>query len=437
MANGVSSRESHAEHGALQSAEPKRLILCLDGTWNQADAKTVTNIVRIRDLIRPRLDGPGYQRVYYHTGVGTGLNWGTNVLDGATGRGLGANVRSIYKFLSQNYTNGLEIYVFGFSRGAFTARSVVAYIAASGLLKPEHCSPENETQAWAYYRCSPDRRYPNEYEALRKLSFDPDQVRVRVLGVFDTVGALGVPVELFRSWNRERFRFHDVTLGTNVDYAFHALAIDEKRGPFQASLWQYPNHHNYKRVEQVWFPGAHANVGGGYEHEGLSRRALYWMMSRIERNQIGLKFIDGWQNRVESLLDIMDTLDDSRDLLYSWSKIRPMVRVINQRRLNLGRLPRLSALPPHAIPLGEMLWIAGPTRRTTVPRTSAPHSKIPLRTRAPNRFRSSGTMASRSIGYEMRTIAGKSRASFRANSKRLSRRTNGGRRWSVANGVTP
>src|SRR5262249_28175190 len=163
-----------------------------------------------------------------------------------------------------------------FSRGAFTARSLVGYLSASCLLKPEHCTPENEERAWQYYRCRPDDRPPSEYEALRKLSFNPKAVRIKVLGVFDTVGALGVPVEWFRSWNRKKFQFHDVTLGTSVDYVFHALAIDEKRGPFQASLWQYPNHRYFMRAEQVWFPGVHANIGGSYEDEGLSGRALYW-----------------------------------------------------------------------------------------------------------------------------------------------------------------
>jgi uncharacterized protein (DUF2235 family) len=338
---------------------PKRLVLCLDGTWNDADGKDITNVVRIRDLVDPKIEHPDgsveYQRVYYHTGVGTGLSKASNVLDGATGRGLDRNVRSVYKFLSQRYREGMEIYVFGFSRGSFTARSLVGYIGASGLLRPEHCTPENEEAAWQYYRCDPDFRFPSQHEALRKLSFDADKVRIRVLGLFDTVGALGVPVEWFRSWNRKKHQFHDVSLSTIVDYAFHAVAIDEKRGPFQASLWQYPNHRNFQHAEQVWFPGVHGDIGGGYAEVGLSSRTLFWMLSRIEKHGLGLKFIDSWKQRVRRKFDITDTLHESRTALYSWSKLRPMIRVINQRRLELGRLPRLCRLPPHAIPLGEML----------------------------------------------------------------------------------
>src|SRR5262249_24760365 len=169
-----------------------------------------------------------------------------------------------------NYEPGVEIYIFGFSRGAFTARSLAGYISASGLLKPEHCSEENEDRSWRFYSTSPDDRYPEEHRALAMLCHDRQAVRIRLLGVFDTVGALGVPLGIFRNWNQKRYQFHNVTLGTNVDFAFHALAIDEKRGPFQASLWQYPNHRHFKHIEQVWFPGVHSNIGGSYEDRGIS-----------------------------------------------------------------------------------------------------------------------------------------------------------------------
>jgi type VI secretion system (T6SS) phospholipase Tle1-like effector len=336
----------------------KRLVLCLDGTWNADDGEQITNIVRIRDLINPKLEtahGVECQRVYYHNGVGTGLSTRDKIIGGATGAGLGHNVRSAYRFLSQQYEEGIEIYIFGFSRGAFTARSVAGYIGASGLLRPENCSEENETRAWNFYRTPPDDRQPQDHEALAKLSY-PD-VKIRLLGVFDTVGALGVPLELFGSWNRRRFQFHNVTLGTNIEYALHALAIDEKRGPFQASLWQYPNHKNFESVEQVWFPGVHSNIGGGYENAGLSDIALHWMLSRIETKKIGLQMVAGWRTKVAC--DPLATLNESRTPAYVWSRFSPMIRVINQRRLRLAGPARTCGLPRHAIPLGEMVhWSA-------------------------------------------------------------------------------
>lgn len=339
----------------------RRLILCLDGTWNTADSHEITNIVRIRDLIAPKVARPTgaeersagaeEQRIYYHTGVGTGLSTRDKMIGGSTGSGLGHNVRSAYKYVSQHYEDGVEIYLFGFSRGAFTGRSLAAYIGASGLLKADCCSRENEERAWRYYRTPPDDRFPSEYEALKKLSHQ--NVRIRLLGVFDTVGALGVPLELFGNWNRRRFQFHDVTLGSNIDYAFHALAIDEKRGPFKPSLWQLPSHQDFRFVEQVWFPGVHSNIGGSYEDRGLSDRALFWMMSRIEKHQVGLTFLGDWKDAVKP--DVSGKLYESRTAAYLWSRYRPMIRAINQRRPRQPGGARIASLPPHAIPIGEAI----------------------------------------------------------------------------------
>lgn len=332
----------------------KRLILCFDGTWNTADAQEITNIIRIRDLICPMVRTPAgieEQLVYYHTGVGTGLSTRDKVIGGSTGVGLGHNVRAAYKYLSQHYEDGAEIYLFGFSRGAFTARSVAAYVGASGLLKADNCSPENEGRAWRYYRTPPDDRFPKEYEALKKLSHD--NVRVRLLGVFDTVGALGVPIGVFSRWNQKRFQFHDVTLGSNVDYGLHALAIDEKRGPFRPSLWQLPNHQHFKFVEQVWFPGVHSNIGGSYADRGLSDRTLFWMISRIEKHKIGLTFLSDWKDAVSS--SAWGKLYESRTAAYLYSRYRPMIRVINQRPPRHANGARLASLPRYAIPIGEAL----------------------------------------------------------------------------------
>jgi len=337
----------------------KRLVLCLDGTWNTADSQEITNIVRIRDLIAPKVKRPAGaeersagtedQRIYYHTGVGTGLSTRDKIIGGSTGSGLGHNVRSAYKYVSQHYEDGVEIYLFGFSRGAFTARSQAAYIGASGLLKADCCSRENEERAWRYYRTPPDERFPSEQEALKKLSHA--NVRIRLLGVFDTVGALGVPLGLFGNLNRRRFQFHDVTLGSNIDFAFHALAIDEKRGPFKPSLWQLPSHQDFEYVEQVWFPGVHSNIGGSYENRGLSDRALFWMISRIEKHKVGLTFFADWQDAVSP--DVDGKLYESRTAAYLWSRYRPMLRVINQRPPQQPGGARIASLPRYAIPIGE------------------------------------------------------------------------------------
>jgi Uncharacterized alpha/beta hydrolase domain (DUF2235) len=338
----------------------KNLVLCLDGTWNSDDGKEITNIVRIRDLIDPKFFSPDgkeiwSQRVYYDTGVGTGLSLGDKYVGGGTGAGLEDKIRQAYRFLSQHDETGLAIYIFGFSRGAFTARSLAGFLGSGGLLRPEHCTRDNENRAWAIYRTPPGERFPSEQRELNKLVF-PD-VRIRCLGVFDTVGSRGIPTELFNTMNRRKYGFHDVTLGSNIDHALHALAIDELRGPFGASVWQYPNHKNNISVEQVWFPGVHANVGGGYLETGISDLTLGWMLSRIEAKKLGLRLLPNWTETVSG--DSLGKVYDSRSILYSSSRLSPKIRVINQTIPNVRGRHRLSRLAPHAVAIGECIhWSA-------------------------------------------------------------------------------
>jgi hypothetical protein len=297
----------------------KRIILLLDGTWNDSDfGAEDTNIVRIRDIIArtlwaentvPTVTGteptegrdsePVTPKVYanltnivfYERGVGTGafLN---RFFGGALGKGLSRNIRRAYKFLSFHYEPGDQIFVFGFSRGAFTARSLVGYLHAAGLLKRDDCTPELEQQAWEFYRCSPNDRMPGLWSSLTPHMHDRSSLRVACLGVFDTVGALGIPFHQFRVFNRDTHEFHDVELCAITDVNLHALAIDEQRQPFEPSLWRRSKFKNFKTaVEQVWFPGAHADVGGGYIEEerrvrdcidALDDLTLDWMLKRVK-----------------------------------------------------------------------------------------------------------------------------------------------------------
>jgi hypothetical protein len=202
-------------------------------------------------------------------------------------------------------------------------------VGAAGLLTREHCSPDLEAFAWAHYRTPPKERYPGDRHALSRFTH-PD-VRIACLGVFDTVGALGVPGEVFEAWNRHRYAFHDTKLSSIVDHALHALAVDEKRGPFGPSLWAYPDHKNYASVEQVWFPGVHSNIGGGYEDRRLSDLALRWMLDRIDAKGLGLK---RYRDGPEIVGSPGGTLYESRTALYAYSHIKPRIRVINQSILN-------------------------------------------------------------------------------------------------------
>jgi hypothetical protein len=330
-----------------------RLALFLDGTWNAADSPNpLTNVVRLRDLVDPLwTDGTTIekQRIYYDEGVGTAGHL-DRLIGGATGAGLDDNVRQAYRFLSQFYEPGCEIYIFGFSRGAFAARSLAGYVGAAGLLTRENCSPDLERRTWEYYRTPPKERYPSEQQSLSR--FTHQNVRIACLGVFDTVGALGIPGKLFETWNRSRYAFHDTKLSSIVDHALHAVAVDEKRGPFGASLWAFPDHKNFTSVEQVWFPGVHSNIGGGYEDHRLSDLALRWMMDRLKAKKLGLRFYEG---RPEIVGSPDGELYESRTPLYAYSRLRPRIRVINQAVPDNTTGMRLSRLPPHANPIGEML----------------------------------------------------------------------------------
>jgi uncharacterized protein (DUF2235 family) len=262
----------------------KRLVMCCDGTWNTADQACPTNVTKLAlGLAGKSADGKE-QRVFYHRGVGTGRR--DRIGGGAFGIGLSAHVQETYRFLVENYEPGDEIFLFGFSRGAFTARSTAGFIRNSGIL---HRRFENRIpQAYALYR---DRTtHPRGTEAqLFRRTYSLES-RIRCIGVWDTVGALGVPLTglpLVDAVNK-RWQFHDTTLSTTVDNAFHALAIDEKRRPFEPTLWQQQSDAGDQRLEQVWFAGVHSDVGGGYPEGGLADIALLWMVDRAE--SCGLAF---------------------------------------------------------------------------------------------------------------------------------------------------
>jgi uncharacterized protein (DUF2235 family) len=258
----------------------KRLIVCCDGTWSDADSTAeFTNVVRIARAIKP-IDGRSSpntsQIVYYHSGVGTSDAL-DRVIGGAVGLGLSRNVRDAYAFLAANYCEGDEIFLFGFSRGAYTARSVAGLIGWVGLI--HKADMDDFALLWEGYRL----RAHSEQRDVR-LHF-PDRcadVRIKCVGVWDTVGALGIPGHLGDMFT-QFYQFQDTNLGPHIENAFHALALDEHREDFVPTLWsKLPHAPATQRLEQVWFPGAHSNVGGGYAEHGLSDVALAWMADRVE-----------------------------------------------------------------------------------------------------------------------------------------------------------
>lgn len=329
----------------------KRLIVCCDGTWNVADQPSKTNVTKVALSVRPRADGVE-QRVYYHSGVGT-RRW-ERLRGGAFGAGLSGNVLDAYRFLVDAYAPGDTLYLFGFSRGAFTARSLAGLVRNCGILRREHAHRIKE--AWALYRDRVEKPTGTASTLFRRAY--AREAGIHFIGVWDTVGSLGIPVP-DASWLKpvvslvdRRWAFHDTELSSRVTGAFHALAIDEQRRPFTPTLWhqQADDADSRQELQQVWFAGVHCDVGGGYTETALSDITLLWMVRQARR--YGLEFDDEAlgeagpramdpENSVEFRVrpDSMGTAHDSRTgpyvLAAPWH--RPIGQAVDERRRPDGR----------------------------------------------------------------------------------------------------
>ncbi|OZB67917.1 MAG: hypothetical protein B7X36_15385 [Thiomonas sp. 14-64-326] len=220
----------------------KRIALFADGTWSKPDqndgnAPTPTNVVKLSVAVAPQ-DSHGIdQVVFYQKGLGEQGGLWDKITGGAFGLGISANIRELYLFLVQNYHPGDQIFLFGYSRGAYTVRSVGGLIRNCGILRPQHVGRVGE--AYALYRDRSPDSHPNAPQsvAFREAYAWPD-APIELIGVWDTVGALGIPVTPLRFWTKPLYEFHDVALSSHVRYGYQALALDERRKPFVPTLWQ-------------------------------------------------------------------------------------------------------------------------------------------------------------------------------------------------------
>jgi Uncharacterized alpha/beta hydrolase domain (DUF2235) len=302
----------------------KRLIVCFDGTWNAADSeKAETNVARIYRAIRANSgDDNIHQLAFYERGVGTTMNKAINLFAGATGLGVGDNIRSAYLNLAKNYLPGDEIYLFGFSRGAFSARSLAGLIGACSLLKRQ--SLDAIHKAWTFYREAKDRN-PQAFQLSSGAEIH-DDVSIKFLGVWDTVGALGVPVGLLGSkLSGEVFQFHNTTPSRIVKHASHALAIDEKRDEFVPTFWTGTVPEG-STIEQVWFAGCHSDVGGGYDERRIADIPLRWMAKRAESQGLQLDWISGALPPKDEQIGALTPIHDSRDSYSTKDRLTPTIR---------------------------------------------------------------------------------------------------------------
>jgi uncharacterized protein (DUF2235 family) len=272
----------------------KRIALFLDGTWNTTNDNT--NVWRLKSLCG---QSPA-QKIYYSAGVGT--QRGEKVTGGAFGIGINEEVTIAYEWLSENYEQDAKIFIFGFSRGAFTARSLAGFVSKCGLLKPG--GPLSLNQLYDRYRKGTassilalqhtEHGLSLEDRWLKKYSLP---IPVWFQGVWDTVGTLGVPLPCVPHVSRHDFDFLETDLRINQTHAYHALAIDEHREAFKPTLWKKtiqrapgavtgPAPRDYSQVEQRWFVGAHANVGGGYANDLIAQVPLKWLMGKAAQHEL-------------------------------------------------------------------------------------------------------------------------------------------------------
>ena len=267
----------------------KNIVLCADGTWNTPHGVAVTVIdTNVRKLYLA-LTNQASQLKYYDSGVGTDGTPIDHLTGGAMGEGLFQKVQDCYAFLANVYDPGDKILLFGFSRGAFTARSVGGMIAGFGV---PSINLDNQTvpSIFAAYR-QPD---PGKKKTLKDQLTDTyglQDVTVEMVGVWDTVGSLGIPGIFFNALNQNKYGFLDTTIHPCIKHGYHAVCIDERRAQFKPTLWTNTDGSalpNNDQVEQVWFPGVHCDVGGSYPESQLSDITLSWMMQKAKKH--GLAF---------------------------------------------------------------------------------------------------------------------------------------------------
>jgi uncharacterized protein (DUF2235 family) len=275
----------------------KRIAIFLDGTWNKLENNT--NVWRLRSLCDPNaLD----QIAYYSKGVGT--NFGEGIRGGVEGYGIDSEITDAYTWLAQAFEPGDDIFIFGFSRGAYTARSLSGLISKCGILKPG--APLSIEQLYARYRRHNDPTINQLIHGPQPIDLEErwvvkycEPTKIKMMGVWDTVGSLGSPLAPLKR-KVAKYLFLDTHLRLNNEYAFHALAIDEHRKPFEPTLWTKttandpaatpPPPRPLSEVEQRWFVGAHANVGGGYPSDLLAQPSLGWLMGKAA--SLGLQLRD-------------------------------------------------------------------------------------------------------------------------------------------------
>lgn len=324
----------------------KRIVILCDGTWNRSDSQHPTNVVRFAQAMSGVAPDGTVQVPVYIAGVGTGR--GSNriarrtdaLLGGAFGFGLFPNIVDAYQHLVFMYEPEDEIFILGFSRGAYTARSLTGLIRSTGIV--EKRSLNRVPEALHRYRTlnRGETHHPSSPESHRfrlelspRIATSPAEVawrraqgygdarllRIAYLGVWDTVGALGVPIDVpvVRAWAARKYSFHDASLSSMVRSARHAVALDESRPAFAATLWdnvddlnrESPPGEGPEPYQQRWFAGDHGSVGGGGDVRALSSIGLAWIIEGAQA--AGMAFDEAEVRAIAAEQDVMGPLSNT------------------------------------------------------------------------------------------------------------------------------
>lgn len=349
----------------------KNIVLCSDGTGNQGGRGTGTNVYKTYNAVD--IHDPEVEQVtFYDNGVGTNKNKYLRALTGAFGLGFKQNVEDLYEFLARQFDAADQegqpdrIYVFGFSRGAATVRAFAGMIQECGLLYIERDEQGNKNydeqefqrllklamKAYVKHKSNPSHLEKFRSEVKEPFSI-ASSVGIEMVGVWDTVSALGFPQDWSGVvngffWLLERIfnciwphTFYNYRLDRNIKNVYHALAIDDERKTFHPKLWNETRADRPVKIEQVWFTGAHSNVGGGYPRAGLSTVALDWMMERAAYH--GVRFKTSSRDSVRSDANVHGKLYDSRDgaAIYYRYAPRDIVKLCEnekKRKIEVGEI---------------------------------------------------------------------------------------------------
>lgn len=292
----------------------KNIVVCLDGTWNHPDQivdgkPADTNVYK---LFKSLAVSAG-QLPFYDDGVGVAGTPIDKLAGGAIGDGLFGKIKDGYTRIAHSYQAGDQIFIFGFSRGAYTARSLAGMVSVCGLPDPDRFTDQATEDAFVAYRTRTNRQ---PLLAALQANYGngiggpgAGNVEIACVGVWDTVGSLGIPGDLFQDINTQIYGFLDTSLHPDVKAAFHAISIDERRFEFPPTLWD-PTPAPGQTLEQVWFAGNHGDVGGGWPETGLSDLTLGWMMARAQARGL---LIDPTVFQTYTTLDPKHALDQIHD----------------------------------------------------------------------------------------------------------------------------